>query len=224
MKWTFAFDVYGTLIDTSGVYDALSRMVGQDATSIMQTWRSKQLEYSFRRGLMGQFVDFSVVTREALDYACLQAKVTLSDDQKEALMVSYKTLPAFPDVESGLSKIRPLGHRMFAFSNGSYAAINGLLQHARVATLFDGMISVEGIKTFKPDPGVYEHFCRQTRSPKEQACLVSGNPFDVIGALAFGMKAIWLKRSNTKVFDPMPWRPSLILSSLVEIPERLGEL
>jgi len=52
MKTTLAFDVYGTLIDTHGVVAALTEMIGKQAQGFSQSWRDKQLEYSFRRGLM----------------------------------------------------------------------------------------------------------------------------------------------------------------------------
>ena len=50
---TIAFDVYGTLIDTDGVVSQLREWIGSQADVFSQTWRSKQLEYSFRRGLCG---------------------------------------------------------------------------------------------------------------------------------------------------------------------------
>ena len=49
---TIAFDVYGTLIDTDGVVSQLREWVGSGAEKFSKTWRSKQLEYSFRRGHM----------------------------------------------------------------------------------------------------------------------------------------------------------------------------
>ena len=58
MKYTIAFDVYGTLINTSGVFQLLQKMIGAQALPFMELWRSKQLEYSFRRGLMGVLCRF----------------------------------------------------------------------------------------------------------------------------------------------------------------------
>jgi 2-haloacid dehalogenase len=52
MSVTLAFDVYGTLIDTHGVVSALQALIGDKAKDFSHSWREKQLEYSFRRGLM----------------------------------------------------------------------------------------------------------------------------------------------------------------------------
>ena len=50
MSATLGFDVYGTLIDTQGVLSSLENMIPDKAKSFSQTWREKQLEYSFRGG------------------------------------------------------------------------------------------------------------------------------------------------------------------------------
>lgn len=50
MKYTLALDVYGTLINTSGVFNSLEKMMGDKAKRFMDTWRNRQLEYSFRQG------------------------------------------------------------------------------------------------------------------------------------------------------------------------------
>jgi 2-haloacid dehalogenase len=52
MKITLAFDVYGTLVDPSGMAKHLTDDLGPQAVEFADFWREKQLEYSFRRGLM----------------------------------------------------------------------------------------------------------------------------------------------------------------------------
>jgi 2-haloacid dehalogenase len=63
MAITLAFDVYGTLIDTAGVTQALEKYVGDKASAFSSLWREKQLEYSFRRGLMQNYQSFAVCTQ-----------------------------------------------------------------------------------------------------------------------------------------------------------------
>ena len=70
MATTLAFDVHGTLIDTHGVSLALQGMVGTRAAEFSRHWRDKQLEYSFRRGLMQHYASFATCTRDALEYTC----------------------------------------------------------------------------------------------------------------------------------------------------------
>jgi 2-haloacid dehalogenase len=184
MSITLAFDVYGTLIDTAGVVTALSKYLGERADAFSQLWRDKQLEYSFRRGLMHKYQNFAVCTSNALDYACRRFKVSLSEPDKQKLMSAYRILPSFPDVEPSLAKLKSASYRMFAFSNGRADDVNTLLQNATIANYFEDVVSVDEIGTFKPDPAVYKHFLKRSESSGEKTCLISGNPFDVIGALS----------------------------------------
>ncbi|MFT4739793.1 MAG: 2-haloacid dehalogenase [Marivirga sp.] len=221
MKYTIAFDVYGTLIDTSGVFNSLERLMGEQANTFMDTWRNKQLEYSFRRGLMNKYVDFALCTKHALSFSCQFHHVELTESQKEALMKEYTILPAFPDVREALEALKKAGHQLFAFSNGSKKAVSGLLSHAKIIDLFDGVISVENMETFKPNPTVYEYFNRQSKSEKNSAWLISGNPFDVIGAISYGMRAAWVQRSPKTIFDPWGIEPTAIVNTLTDLSAKL---
>ncbi|BAX78706.1 haloacid dehalogenase type II [Labilibaculum antarcticum] len=217
MKYTLAFDVYGTLINTSGIFDSLEELIGKQAKSFMDTWRNKQLEYSFRRGLMNKYVDFSVCTKDALTYCCKVFKIDLSEAQQSDLMYGYTVLPAFPDVKAGLEKLKESGHKLFAFSNGSSSAISELLVNAEIIDLFDGIVSVEDVQVFKPSPLVYEHFNQQTNSTKSDSWLISSNPFDVIGAVSYGMRSAWVQRSPDTVFDPWGIEPTTVISALTDL-------
>ena len=103
---TLAFDVYGTLIDTDGVVSRLREWIGPQAEAFSQTLRSKQLEYSFRRGLMRRYENFAVCTLQALDYCCAEYDVSFSAEQKDALLQSYRALPAFGDVDESLVALK----------------------------------------------------------------------------------------------------------------------
>ncbi|SDW09931.1 2-haloacid dehalogenase [Lutibacter oricola] len=221
MKYTLAFDVYGTLINTSGIFNSLEKMIGDKAKPVMESWRNKQLEYSFRRGLMNKFVDFSVCTKDALEYSCKTFKVNLSDAQKSALMDEYKVLPSFPDVKKGLQKLKEDGHKLYAFSNGSANAVSNLLINAEIINYFDGVVSVEDVKMFKPSPKVYEYFNKQTKSNKSDSWLISSNPFDVIGATSYGMKTAWVQRSPDAIFDPWGIEPTAEIKNISELSSKL---
>ncbi|WP_282131172.1 haloacid dehalogenase type II [Pseudoalteromonas aliena] len=221
MATTLAFDVYGTLINTHGVLTLLDDMIGNNAQVFSNTWREKQLEYSFRRGLMQNYVPFSLCTKHALDYACLAHKTELSEDQKEQLLERYKTLPAFDDVKAGLESLKAQGYRLFAFSNGAANAVNTLLETADISDLFEGVISADDIKTFKPNPDVYSHFLREANSTGANTWLISSNPFDVTGAISHGMRAAWIKRSDEAIFDPWEIQPTTIATDLLDLKEKL---
>lgn len=217
---TIAFDVYGTLIDTDGVVDRLREWIGSQAETFSQTWRSKQLEYSFRRGLMRRYENFAVCTRHALEYCCAKYDVSFSDGQKDALLQSYRALPAFGDVKESLAGLKAQGHRLFAFSNGTSEAVEEILHANGLLEWFEGVVSCDALKTFKPNPDVYHYFMSEAGDSND-AWLISGNPFDVIGAVSAGMKSAWVKRSDSAVFDPWEVEPTVTVESLKELCEKV---
>lgn len=221
MAITLAFDVYGTLIDAQGVVVALENYVGSKAAEFSRVWRDKQLEYSFRRGLMGNYENFSVCTSNALDYTSSYFKVQLSQKDKEGLLGEYRVLPAFGDVEEGLVRAKKSGFRMFAFSNGSADAVETVLKNAGIREYFIGVVSVDEMKSYKPNPAVYGHFLSRAGALGANAWLISSNPFDVIGAISFGMRAAWVKRSPDALFDPWGIEPTLTVNSFLNLAEQI---
>lgn len=223
MPITLAFDVYGTLINTHGVVTALEKHLGAKAPEFSSVWREKQLEYSFRRGLMQNYETFAVCTSNALDYTCSLLKKNLSQVGKKELLNIYKVLPPFDDVKEGLTLARKSGFRLFAFSNGSKDAVEMLLTKAEIRDFFLGVVSVDDLKSFKPNPAVYSHFLRKSGSTGSDAWLISGNPFDVIGAISAGMKGAWVQRSPEAIFDPWGIEPTITVQSLTELADRINK-
>ena len=224
MPITLALDIYGTLIDPLAVRTALVTHVGEEAAAFAETWRSKQLEYSFRRGLMGAYRDFSHVTRAALDFACELHGAEIADDDRITLMNHYRALDAFGDVAPALTALQQQGVALHAFSNGVADDITALLEHAGLDDRVSSIISADEVQTFKPDPRFYTHFLERTGAAVDTTWLVSSNPFDVIGAAACGWRTVWVKRNANAVFDPWDHVPTAIVSSLTELPVllRLG--
>lgn len=221
MTITLGFDIYGTLIDPYGVAKKLAEYTSQSA-EFARIWRDKQLEYTFKRGLMRRYQNFAVCTRNALDYTDALLGTDLDDNAKQALMETYRVLPAFDDVVGSLKVSKDAGFRLYGFSNGLQSAVEGLLEHAGINHYFDGVVSVDDLKTFKPNPDVYRYFVKQTGAELENAWLVSSNPFDVQGAINIGMKAAWLQRSHNVVFDPWGIEPTVQIRSLMDLPKLIS--
>ncbi len=224
MPTTLAFDVYGTLIDTHGIVSEIEKITESGAAEFSHTWRNKQLEYSFRRGLMRKYENFAICTRDALDYACAHHNILLGPENKTGLLEAYRTLPAFEDVADELSRLRAAGFRLYAFSNGSALAVDALLVAAGIRDLFLGVISVEALKTFKPAPEVYQHLLKESGARHEDAWLISSNPFDVIGAISADMRAAWVQRDEGNIFDPWGIAPTITVSNLCELSEQISAL
>ena len=218
-----AFDVYGTLVDTSGIASALKETAGDEAGAIAARWRDKQLEYAFRRALMRRYVSFSECTRQALDFVLEERNISADESTRKGLMEAYGRLPSFPDAKECLEELSAKSKQQcFAFSNGEDMAVRKVLQNCGLFDYFEGIVSVEEMELYKPSPEVYEYFIQRTES--ESAWLVSSNPFDIIGARAAGWKAAWINRGSI-IYDKWPeeeFKPTLILDSLARLPGELS--
>ncbi|MBW0147949.1 haloacid dehalogenase type II [Marinobacter arenosus] len=223
MTMRLAFDVYGTLVDPMGMSELLRQDAGDQAGAVAALWREKQLEFSFRKGLMKLYEDFGVCTRQALRFAMASHKLPLSDQRENELLMAYLSLPAFDDALPALQSLKGQ-YPLFAFSNGTYPALEKVLGHNGLLAQFEGLVSVDDLKTFKPDPAVYTYARRATGAWDEPLCLVSSNAWDVIGARAAGLLAVWVRRDPEKVLEDWGIEPSAVISSLSELPETLENL
>src|SRR5271163_3166587 len=216
------FDVYGTLVDPLGISGELRRFVGDDADRVAQLWRTTQLEYSWRRSLMGLYEPFSTCTVQALEFASRSLGHRLTPEVVATLLQAYRELPPFPDAAQGLARMRESGHRMVAFSNGEAAFVRAVLTHAGLLPLLADVVSVDEVKAYKPAPAVYRHLAARTGTPMSETWLVSSNPFDVIGAKVAGLRTAWIRRNSSAILDPWGIEADVVVADLVELCERLG--
>ena len=211
-----AFDVFGTLMDTAGIARALSAHTA-NAAAFAARWRDKQLEYTFRRALMGCYADFAECTHAALDWVCADFNCDIPPAARRVLMQQYHQLPAYADAAPCLSALQ---QRHYAFSNGAAAMVREILSAANLLDSFCDIVSVEEVRLFKPAPAVYAHFLQTAATPAADTCLISGNPFDIMGARAAGWQAVWVNRGGA-VFDPWheeAFQPTATIASLEELP------
>jgi 2-haloacid dehalogenase len=222
MPEAIGFDIYSTLVNPLEMNRHLRPLVGDLADRFAELWREKQLEYSIRRGLMRKYENFGVCTEQALLFAMYTLKVDLSDENQERLIEELQNLRAFPDVAPGMEALKAEGHRLVAFSNGVEATTRILLERSGILRYLEGVVSVDDLKTFKPDPDVYKYLARRLDRSMSETWLVSGSPRDVIGAKSAGLKAAWIRRGPDAVFDPWGIEPDVVAGDLEELSERLG--
>ena len=91
------FDAYGTLFDFAAAAACYKDDLGDKEEPLSDFWRARQLEYSWLRSEMREYVPFWQVTQEALDYTI--ATLGIQDEQlRQKLLDVYWELNAFPEV------------------------------------------------------------------------------------------------------------------------------
>jgi len=182
-----AFDVYGTLFQIK---------IPDIPEHIMNEWRQKQLEFTWRLALMEKWLDFDEVTKIAFKYICEKNNLNFND----SILEEWLMLKPFDDV----SELKSLceSYDLFILSNGTYKSIQALLKNSNILDLFKKIYSVEEVRTYKPSPKVYKDFMNKHGN----SYLISSNAWDLAGAKNVGMKAIYLNRYNIPL-DTLSQKP-----------------
>lgn len=214
------FDAYGTLFDVGSAAKRCADVLGDKAEALAAQWRTAQLQYTWLRSLMGRHADFWQVTGEALDYA-MDALGISGDALKARLMELYRELSAYPDAGTALAALQQAKRPAAILSNGSPEMLAAAVRSAGLGKLLDPILSVETVGVYKPHPKVYQLAVDRLGVIPARICFVSSNGWDVAGASAFGMKAVWVNRSRLKV-ERLPAGPVAQIERLDALPKLLG--
>lgn len=214
------FDAYGTLFDVGEPVERLRADLGHHTDPLIALWRAKQLEYSWVRSLMGQFVDFWTVTGEALDHAL--AALGIADDLlRTRLMESYLTLEAHPDAAAALKAVQAQGCKAAILSNGSTMMLTSAVKTAGLADHLDAILSVDPVGMFKPHGSVYALATERFNVSPADCGFVSANGWDAAGAAVFGFRVVRLNRTGRPA-DVLPGSPVAEVSTLADLPTLIG--
>jgi len=214
------FDAYGTLFDVNSAAAQEKGALGDKWQPLAELWRTKQLQYTWLRGLMGRHADFWQVTGDALDYA--MASLGLDDAAlRERLMGLYLTLKAYPEVKDTLQQLRAGGYKLAILSNGAPKMLASAVANSGIAELLDAVLSVEDVKVYKPHPSVYELATRRLGLERAQICFLSSNSWDAHAARAYGFHVLWCNRFG-QARERIPEQPDGEIKTLGELPGMLG--
>jgi 2-haloacid dehalogenase len=215
MPDAYAFDAYGTLFDVTAAVMRHAEALGPDAPGMAALWRVKQLEYSWTRTLMGRYADFWQLTQEALDFVASRHPA-IDAPLRQKLLDAYWQLDAYADAAPALAALKNAGKRAVIFTNGTYAMAEAAALRAGLTGLIEDIVSVDAIQQFKTVPAAYQLVCDRLGLPKAMIALVSSNRWDIAGAAAFGMGAIWCNRAEMP--DEYPeLRPGRVIAGLGEL-------
>ena len=191
-----AFDAYGTLYDVHSVRERADALFPGQGDALSQLWRTKQLEYTWLRAMSDRYVDFSRVTEDALRYATKRLGLALSDAAQAELMDQYLRLSTFPEVGETLRRLKGSGHGLAILSNGSPAMLAALTRHAGLEGLFDHLLSVDAVKTYKTDFRAYRLATHAFNLSPREIVFVSSNGWDVSAGAWFGFRTFWVNRAG----------------------------
>jgi 2-haloacid dehalogenase len=213
-----AFDLYGTLLEVASVGRAAAE-VTDDPAALVDLWRTKQLEYTWLRSLMGRYQDFWATTGDALDYSLDRLGVTVDDAARGRLLGAWLDVRVYPEVPDALAALAP--RRLAVLSNGNAEMLEAGLAAAGLRERFEHVLSVDEVGVFKPHPSVYELAPEAFKLPVERILFVSSNPWDAAGARTFGLPVAWVNRAGVP-FERLGVTPNHVVADLAELAEAVA--
>jgi len=211
------FDAYGTLFDVNSAAEKCKSKIGDKWENFANYWRTTQLEYTWLRSLMNRHKDFWQVTEDSLDKSMQTFKIDSS--MRNELLDLYKVLSTFPEVKEVLNKLKEKNYKLAILSNGTPFLLNELVKSNNLNNIFNDIFSIEEVKTYKPDPKVYNIPIKKYQIQKNEIAYLSANTWDVSAGGNYGFNPVWLNRNNS-IFDNLDYVPKYQienLSKLIEI-------
>ena len=201
-KEYFIFDAFGTLFQTNSVDEEIKKIAGDKLDSLMEVWRRKQLEYSWLRNQMGQYVPFNQVTKEALDFSI--RKNGLRHPQLFDLMLIYNEPSLVDGAREALNFLKEKNKTVCILSNGTRAMLESGIRKMKIENIIDHVFSVDDIQIYKPRKEVYQMVLDGLKTDVNDVLFFSSNQWDISGASMFGMDTVWVNQYG-EVSETLPF-------------------
>lgn len=228
MTKAFAFDLFGTLVDTASISKVFPEIGVKlnDPKLFAEIWHSKQIQYALiMNATGGKFEPFSQLSLRALGFTAKINHLQLGAEQINKVNEAKLNLDPFPDSKRGLEELKAKddGIIIAILSNGEAVKTDKLLSNVGLRQYFDYVISAEDVKKYKPFPEPYIMASKKLGIPISDICLVTSNLWDIAGGQAAGMQTCWINRGEeVKASEELDVRPDSIFNSIEKVNELLS--
>jgi 2-haloacid dehalogenase len=212
------FDVNETLLDLTALDPPFERAFGRPG--VRREWFGQFLQCAFVSTITDAYTDFGSIGRAALEMVASRNGVLLTDDERDAILGTMRTLPPHPEVPAAIERLRTAGLRLAALTNSTEAVATAQLDHAGLAPLFERILSADTARRLKPAREPYEMAARELGTDVGGIRLIAAHAWDITGALRAGTAAAFVARPGM-VLDPLAPLPDIIGNDLSEVAERI---
>ncbi|WP_040515433.1 haloacid dehalogenase type II [Paraglaciecola polaris] len=214
------FDVNETLLDLETMRTSIGKaLAGHD--ELITLWFSTMLHHSLVTTVTGEYHDFGKIGVAALMMVAQNNNIEITEAQAiTAIKTPLLSLPAHPDVKSGLAALKAQGYKIVSLTNSSNKGVETQFKNAGLTEYFDERLSIEDIKVYKPDLRSYAWALKQLQVKPEEALMVAAHGWDVAGAKAAGLQTAFIARPG-KALYPLAAKPDYVVKDLTELVEIL---
>ena len=179
------FDVMGTLFHLTPLEEKLGGKAQLDA------WFERLLHSATSLTLAGEWQPFAELAESTLKTALARLE---KDVDASELLEELRKLPPYPDAGVAFDVLEGARLTIGVLTNGGEHATRKLLEGAGLEERVAEIVSVEEIELYKPHPAVYRHAAERIGVEPKNLTLIAAHAWDVMGAKAVGLDAVWVNR------------------------------
>jgi 2-haloacid dehalogenase len=218
------FDLGQTLVDLEGLVIRIGRRlasqfprIAAEASGISARW-IHQTSASLPREVGDRFVREIDVAAQVLGSLLAKAGVSVPPEGAEELLRrawdDFETdVRLCPGVSrTWLKEIKNLAAGLAIVTDGDSVNVDRLVRRLQLSTFFDAIVTSEFVRSYKPNPRIYEAALTALGAKAGQSIFVSDTALDLRGAAAVGIRTAFLPR-NLLSSDPALPPETYVLAS-----------
>lgn len=198
------FDVMGTLFDLGRVRTRLRELGAPEAA--LEAWFGRLLHASAALTLVGEFRPFREIAETTL--RSVLAQLELDEAAAPEVLAALGELEPYPDAEAAFDRLEEAGVRAATLTNGGEEHTRRLLERGGLLDRVAEVITVDEVEAFKPAAAPYRRAVDRLGAEPGDVTLIAAHGWDVIGARAAGLGAVWIDRLERRWPLPLPEPPT----------------
>ena len=221
LKPILVFDIVETILDTGSLAPAFDRIF-QDGQAL-RFWLDNLFIYSEALTIVDAYADAGTLGIAVVEMMARSRGIGIRQEDLAALKRALGSMPAYPDVSTGLRHLRELGYRLVTLSNSPISACEMQLRSAGIRDNFEHVFSIDDqVKLYKPAREAYLRVSTALSVPPSDLWLISCHAFDVMGAKSAGLHAAFVSRPGNAPIAVGP-QPDLIVPNLEALATALAQ-
>jgi 2-haloacid dehalogenase len=226
------FDMFGTTFDWwTGMRNQIAALAAEeavpvDAGDMTSRWR-EQFFAGLERVRTGQraWANLDVIHAEGLVQVLSDLGLSEAfEGRQQELVHAWHRLPAWPDVATGIKRLRSR-FTVCALSNGGFAQLTNLVKNADLR--FDCVLGSDISRHYKPDIEIYSSAAELLDAEPGELMMVAAHGWDLDGARAAGFRTAYVERPqeygpHKAGEDPASVECDLLVRGFGELADALG--
>ncbi len=188
----------------------------------MREWFAQLILYSEALTLAGAYAPFGTLGGGVLRMLGETKRVDVTDTDLEELRSLMQAMPAHPEVQDALRRLKEAGFRLVTLTNSAPQPGGGPLDHAGLGSCFERQFSIDTVRRYKPAPETYRMVAQELGVATTALCLVAAHTWDTLGAQGAGCAAALVaRRGNAPLPVPTLPQPNIVGADLAAVAEQI---